>query len=150
MKNMIRVGIFVLLGFGINSTMFAQTFRSEAELEQKIAQLEDELDAVRENSDGNRRVELKERLKELRSVDKRDLSTNEKKALRREKREVTSELEQIDGVNQSNFHDPWLYPYGRFGRFNRFGYGFHPRGLRARRVYVRRPVCVARPARVRS
>ena len=150
---MIRVGIFVLLGFGINNTMFSQTYRSEVELEQKIAQLEDELEAVRENSDGYRRAELKERLKELRSIDKRDLSTTEKKNLRREKREITNELEQIDGVNQNQFYDPWLNPYGRFGRFNRFnrfGYGFHPYGLRARRVFVRRPVCVVRPARTTS
>lgn len=156
MEKMIRVGIFVLLALGVSATGIAQDYRSEVELEQKIAQLENELAEVRQNSDGYRRAELKERLEELRQVDKRELTANEKKELRREKRAINNELEQIDGVNQNGFYDPWLYPYagfGRFGRFNRFNrfnrfYG-HPAGFRVRRVY-RRPVCVVRPTRTTS
>lgn len=44
-----------------------------------------------------RAVQLQDRLEEIKSLDKRDLSRGEKKALRREVREIKKELAAISG-----------------------------------------------------
>ena len=148
MKKMKVVGLILLLGWGTTSIALAQQKLSRVELEERVAQLEDEVETLRGHDKTLRKEELEEQLGELKAVDKNSLTKVEKKAWRKEKREISQELAELDGRIDPRL-DPWRfgYPYSRFGGLYGWGWG-NPYRFRAFRY--RRPVFVVVRPRVKS